>query len=352
MNNQSSPPPHLTKLLSSWLNVGLLFVAGQAVFSYGALAGFLFTGAFFTAFILMLPLIWLYPRRVFPEAILIRFVRIVGFIETSTIHLFILLLFITAKMDYSSFLFLSLTGLVFGMFIFISIWRKKADLLVFVKLTFLLAAAVFLPNYVYLQKGLETAYYNLLNYYPKFLHLEQEGTFLLFFLLMVTFFSKMFIEIPNLQNYVNSKFWPGIRKLLLGIFIWGTVILAFSTMTLVSITYTSATVHINTLFFAIFEKQSQSVLVIAIFSGLFICTFIELFNAQNLIKEEKRSVRMILSGISVVLATTLFVQMVPVLKIFLLFGLAGAFLCLLFLLKALVLHLNIKTVKMNINKKF
>ncbi|WP_147512912.1 hypothetical protein [Brevibacillus massiliensis] len=90
------------------------------------------------------------------------------------------------------------------------------------KVALLFIMAIFMPIYIYLQKGLETVYHNLLHYKPSVLHLDQSGIFLFLLACSLALLGKM------VQNHTSRSetVWAAIC--------WATTIMAFSTMAVVA----------------------------------------------------------------------------------------------------------------------
>lgn len=345
MNMKHVVPPSLTKLVSSWLTVSLLFVSGQAVLLYGALAGLLIIGSFFTAFFLSIPFLSLLNARDKDSPVLAVLNKAL-FLESFSIHFFIVCLIFDAALSYIP--TLSLISILVILFFLILFLGKKVDIITTLKMALLLSLAILLPNYNYLQKGLETVYHNLLHYHPKFLHLEQNGALLLFFLLVATFFSKFIVQLPLLEKYVEVQLWRGLRKILIGTFIWATIILAFSTMTLVSFT------HIRPLefernFFMMLDNQMGKAFIMTVLLCLIISSLIEMYGACRIIKRTRGHWKALLIGIGAILGGYYYFSEFSIFYIFLAFGGGMFLLCILHLL-SLIHHKNIKIRKINANE--
>lgn len=340
-------PPSLSKLVSVWLTISLLFVSGQAVYSYGALAGFIIIGSFLAAFVLLISFLWMSRRKLMKNSRLLTLLRAILFLESVTIHLLILFLTLNASLRYSSYLILFV--LTVFLLVLIVLFRNKADRLHTVKIAILLGLAVFLPNYIFLQKGLETVYHNLLHYHPRFLHVEQEGAILLFFLLTATFFSKMFSQLPWLDRYVEVNFSKGIQKLFFGTLIWATIILAFSSMTLVSFTHAKPLHHENELLFMMLGQQVERGFLIIVYLSLFTSTIIELSGAIRKLAPEHSFLKLGLAATAIILTGVSYQSGISIITLFISFGFISSIICLIYLIRMFLHHLNIKTGKVDIN---
>lgn len=347
MNRHTSLPPSLSKLVSAWITVSLFFVSGQAVMSYGVLAGFLIIGAFLTAFLLIIPFLWLSRSKRLVDSFLLSILKKWIHLGSFTIHLLILMLILHASLQYfSSFILISLTVFsVLAVFIF----RRKTSTLQTFKLVILLGLAVFLPNYIFLQKGLETVYHNLLHYHPGFLHLEQEGALFFFCLITGAFFAKMFAMIPMLDQYVEQKFSKGIQKIFFGTVIWATIILAFSSMTLVSYINSKPFQQENRLFFDVLGQQMDGIFLMVIIFSLYFSAFIEMFGAATSLIQTKSAANLLYIVIGAISAAYFYLSHVSIILIFLLFGSAACLICLIYLVQLFFHHINIKKRKININ---
>ncbi|PLR95872.1 hypothetical protein [Bacillus sp. T33-2] len=340
--HQPFPQP-LSKLVSAWMTVSLLFVSGQAVFTYGALAGFMIVGAFLMAFLLIIPFLWLHRSKGREQSPFLTILEYVIFFESFTLHFVILLLIASSALAFTSPLRLMGLAIPFITAILFFLGRKGA-----IKLAVLLGLSIFLPNYFFLQKGLETVYHNLLHYHPRFLHLQQEGAWVLFGLLVAVFFAKLYAQIPFLYGYVENRFWKGIQKLFFGYLIWATVILAFSSMSLVSFNYQMPAGQGNQRFFLMLEELMDQVFIAIILLGLAACSTLELSAAARKIGNNI-SKRLLMAGMAVILGIFFYIREVAIIKLFVLFGAGSAVICLLHLVYTAIHHKYIKTRKININ---
>lgn len=263
-------PKSLTFLLSSWLTISLIFLSGEIVTRYGAFGGLVIVLAFMLALLCFIPLLKINLETELPG--LHAFLLLLWLLESLLVHLFIgsMLLHIAFQLDiYEAILVSSV------IFMVVSILLYKLDDFVsgfqLVKLTIIFGLAILLPNYVYLQKGLETVYHNLLHYHPRILHLEQEGLNYLFLFALVIFFAKFFLQSADLKLVIGEFSKKGIQKLFLGAVIWSTIILAFSTMTVVATTQALPFEHHNELMIQLIKKLSTPfifyLVIFALYSG-------------------------------------------------------------------------------------
>lgn len=346
MIQQPSFPQSLTKLVSIWLNVSLLFVSGQAVVSYGVLAGFLITGAFLLAFILFIPILWLYRSKMLFDSFLTKLLSKLVSLEILVINLLIAGMIIKAASMYESPLFLFSIAFILTVAAYLLRNHLKLEL---VKLAILLGLAILLPNYIFLQKGLETVYHNLLHYHPRFIHLEQDGAAFFFLLLTAGFFSKMFAHLPMIGQYLEGNFFRGIQKLFVGSVIWSTIILAFSSMTLVSVINTKSFKHENQLLFYMLEQQVEEVFLVFVFIALFISILIEGSKSTQSLFQGKSIFTFINFGAAAALVAYFYLSGTSFISIFLLFGGINSIFCLAHLVFVLLRHKNIKTRNVDIN---
>lgn len=347
MNVHKQTPPSLTKLVSSWLTVSLIFVSGQSVLLYGALAGFIILGAYLTALLLLIPFFRLSRENKLPKSPFMSLLKSIVFIEKFSIPFLIVILIFFSHESYDSYLFA--IGICLVLILMVILIARGTGKITTIKVSILLCLAIFLPNYIFLQKGLETVYHNLLHYHPRFLHLEQDGAGTFYLMLTAVFFSNLFVQLPFLETYVGTQFWKGIRKLLIGFSIWSPFILAFSTMTLVSFAYNDPTGVENNLFFIMLNKHVKGVFNISILLCLCLSSFIEIFQATRKLNNMSLGWKIVLIGGAVLLAVSFYFSGVSILNLFLLYGSLLAICCFGHLIYLIINHQNIKSRKIDIN---
>ncbi|GAE26741.1 hypothetical protein JCM9140_2832 [Halalkalibacter wakoensis JCM 9140] len=338
-------PLSLTVLLSNWFSISMLFISGEVVLRYGAKAGFVMVLAFLVALILVFPL--LKEKRL--SNVSTDWLRLFWLMEVILLQLFIGIILIKEIFSFAIFeaAFWTIMGSLFFTLL-LKYVKKLLTLFEISLLSLIFGMAILLPNYVYLQKGLETVYHNLLHYHPKLLHQDQTGINGLFFLLVLIFFSKLFVQIPVLRQVTGSTNGKGFRKLIIAGIIWSTIVLAFSTMTIVSITQNMTIVHSNELVPELLRKLSTPFIFYTVLISFYIGTFIKIalsfLTFLDFPHKGSLSPKLIYLtlGCLIVLVPYLYVKEYTVLAIFLYVGALLSSLTILSFLFSLVKNLTMK----------
>lgn len=250
-------PLNITLLISNWLSVSMIFLIGEVVINFGVFASLIVVSTFilaFLAFVMLQRTILSATEQSIPlEKIALGFWHMEIFI----LHFIISGIFLESIFNISYYLSIVIAVfIVLTAGIMVAGWkgvRPRIQNLKFILISWL---AIFLPTYIYLQKGLESVYHNLLHYHPRILHYDQKGIMLLIFAAFFIFFTKFFIQRKVIMKYIGVSYNKGIRKLVVAIFIFSTFILAFSTMTVVAITQNIEFTHANELFVLLIKKTS------------------------------------------------------------------------------------------------
>jgi hypothetical protein len=254
-------PVTVALLASIWLTGSMIFASGEAVINYGAFGGILLSVSFLMAFLVLCLLLWRVDK--FAEHVLSPFCQKV---MLSLLVIMILELLITqglaaglilqSLLDFSfdvSVLFFY--GLVFvAVLLQRNLREEQLNLLAVTKLIALFIVAILLPNFIFLQKGLETVYYNLIHYHPRVLHLEQTGLFAFFMASSVIMFSKLTIYVPMLQKELTENKKRTLLKLGISVLSWSSIVIAFATMTIIGITERVRATHVNELVLLLVKK--------------------------------------------------------------------------------------------------
>ncbi|MBM7661679.1 hypothetical protein JOC85_002482 [Bacillus mesophilus] len=265
----------LTILIGTWLSVSIVFLAGEIIFRYGALAGILVVAALLTSFILLMPLLK-YEPSLTPK--LNSYRSVIFFIWL--LEILILNMFIGTIVLEVGFHMSRLTSFLLHFIVMVSVLiglnpsKKVLNFIIVVNITLIFVLAQFLPTYIYLQEGIETVYHNLLHYHPKVLHINQEHHLIYFVVAIFIFSSKFFLLLPLFRKYGGSDAWTGIRKLFVCILIIATMILAFSTMTIFAMTQNLTTEHLNELLLLLIKKQSSPFVFHLIIVMLYLLTIL------------------------------------------------------------------------------
>ncbi|MDW7649718.1 MAG: hypothetical protein SCK29_01085 [Bacillota bacterium] len=264
-------PVTVALLASIWLTGSMIFASGEAVIHYGAFGGILLSVSFLLAFLVLSLLLWRVPgftnqnRAPFWQKIMLGLI-IVMILELLITQGLAAGLIIRSLFAYS----LDTSVFIFFTLIFIAIlFIKKAgdetlDLLRITKLIALFILAIFLPNYIFLQKGLETVYYNLIHYHPRVLHLEQAGLSPFFVASSIIMFSKLVIYIPLLQRDLAENRKRTLLKLGIAVLSWSSIVIAFATMTIIGITERVRSTHVNELVLILVEKVAPPSIYLAV----------------------------------------------------------------------------------------
>ncbi|WP_339160894.1 hypothetical protein MHB50_21230 [Siminovitchia sp. FSL H7-0308] len=257
-------PLNIIYLISSWLSISMIFIIGEVVIRFGVFSSIVIVCAFMLAFCASFLLQKLTKSPAFAikkQSIAGRIIRSVRILEVYVLHLFV-----------SGLIFHSL----FQINIYISVFSTAATFLILAsflpnkknwkqmikeaKFTIISGLAIILPTYIYLQKGLESLYHNLLYYQPQVLNHDAESLRLLWLIAFFIFFAKLLWQGDVIVKYTNPSFKKGISKLLIAVFIFSTFLLAFATMNVVAITQNLEYSHANELFILLIKKLSPSLM--------------------------------------------------------------------------------------------
>lgn len=269
MNKQK--PLSLPILLANWLSVSIIFITSEAVSYYGALAGIAMVLALMLAYVAVLPRL---KNKMKGEAVTSSPKKTSISTKIISFETFFLSSFV------GSMLVENLTHFPIAF----SIWLPPAVAMVFVmffykmprffngmklaNIVLIFIVSIFFPIYIYLQEGLETVYHNLLHYYPKVLHLEQDGLISFFIFCFLIFFTKLTVQLTTIHHYVGvHSFGKAARKLFAAVVIASSIILALSTMTIVAITQSIEVNHQNYLL-SLFIQQKASPTIYLLFTNV------------------------------------------------------------------------------------
>ncbi|MBS4177780.1 hypothetical protein [Lederbergia citrea] len=257
---KSIKPLSVTYLISNWLSISMIFLISEAVIQYGVFAGFVIVCTFLLAFCAALPFL----RPILSNSAPVKnrswlnwLLLAVWLLEIFILHLLIsgVLLHTFFNMHNTVSVFFTV-AVILLIITFLSKWRMVIFAVKNIKFILISSLAIFLPTYIYLQKGLESVYHDLLHYHPTILHNEQKGIWMFITIAFLIFFSKFLLQGELLAKYTGPVLHKGIRKLFVAVFIFSTFILAFSTMTVVAITQNLEVSHVNELLVFLIKKLS------------------------------------------------------------------------------------------------
>ncbi|MBS4196185.1 hypothetical protein [Lederbergia citri] len=331
-------PLNVTYLISNWLSISMIFLIGEAVIQFGVYAGIVIVGVFILAFCVALPFlkpIFSNPTPVRKPKWLKELLLAVWLLEIFILHFLIsgLLLQAFFDMHYTVSVFFTM-GISFCIIIFLSKMRMLVFVLKNIKFILLSSLAIFLPTYIYLQKGLESVYHDLLYYHPSVLHNNQKGIWVLIAVAFLIFFTKFLLQGEMLSKFAGKTFHKGMRKLFVAVIIYSTFILAFSTMMVVAITQNLEVNHVNELLLFMIRKLSTPNVSHLIGIALYISTLLTLVLSFFLFEDESDNKRLsrtptILILIASVCAIVFFHRQLTLLNIY---SFSGLLICGLFLL--------------------
>lgn len=241
-------------LISSFFTMIFIFLASDVVLQFGAYGGIILCASFFSASLL----IYLFKKILFKDkpglhqTALLYFALCIYLLEAFIVHVWVISTVLRYIDDKHLFVILFCIVLFFLVVFFFV--KRTSDLFInaciLINLLVTFVMAIMLPNFIYLQRGLETVYHNLIHYHPKVLHSSREGIGLLFFAFTILFFVRIYIvlflhaiNIEKLKSYL----------LLLSICV-GSVMLAFSTMIIVAVTERVQAIHPSTLIISMLDK--------------------------------------------------------------------------------------------------
>lgn len=294
-------PIHITSLVAGGLSASLVFASGEAVLRYGVFGGLAMSLAFILAYSLLL----LFARDMQPpSAWRDRLEQQVPFLGQKLLHLFswfigtellvtqgivaglILHSMINVPFLVSVLLFsLSSYDVVLSRRLF----GRISNSLALLNLSLIFPAAIFLPIYVYLQKGLETLYHDLLHYHPRVLHLEQAGLLEFAAVFFILAFAKLLLELSALQEDLAWNRRATLRKLGLTTLSWATVVMAFATMTIVSITERIDPIYANEQVILLIQKIASPTIFYTFSFVLLAVAFLSFLLSASKIRGKRQS---------------------------------------------------------------
>ncbi len=255
-------PLNITYLISSWLSISIIFLIGEVVIRFGVFSSLVIVGAFILAFgvsFLLQKLMLSWAFRLEKSPILGKIISALRLLEIYVLHLYICgLIFETFFQMKVHISVISTTIIVMVLIMYLPRGEKLQLNIKDAKFIIISGLAIVLPTYIYLQKGLESLYHNLLYYQPQLLNHDSINLWLLFWAAFFIFFSKLLFRGEGLK-YISTSVKKGISKLLMAVFIFCTFIMAFATMNIVAITQNLDVSHANELFILMIKKLSPSV---------------------------------------------------------------------------------------------
>ncbi|WP_144460516.1 hypothetical protein [Siminovitchia fortis] len=256
-------PLNITYLISSWLSISMIFIIGEVVIRFGVFSSLIIVCAFILAFVASFALqkfIALYSLGIKKSPILGQVILAIRFLEIYVLHLFVCGLIFHTLFQMNIYISVIPTSIIL---LVCAIYLPKGEKLHLSikdsRFVLISGLAIILPTYIYLQKGLESLYHNLLYYQPHVLNHDSKHLWLLLLGAFFIFFSKLLLQGEAIVNYTNPNVKKGIGKLLIAVFIFCAFILAFATMNIVAITQNLHASHANELFILLIEKLSPSV---------------------------------------------------------------------------------------------
>ena len=318
-------PLSITFLLGSWGSASMIFLIGEAVFQSGALTGLMITTALLLAFLLNSPL--LYSNSVSTcTTILKKAITYISYMGAMLLHLLIgsFILQVLVQLNVYMTLLLHLL-LIFIVIQLCNNWAFLKNGVLFGNVSLLFRLAIFLPIYIYLQEGLETVYHNLLHYHPYVLHLNQQHYLRYFFICLVIFSGKFYWQLPTLKRFAGSQMGKGIRKLLVAIGIFTTLILSFSTMTIVAATQNFDLENPNAVLLYLIEKKSSSPIFHLVCMSLYGLSLLSAITVHFKKGEEDGQIRNWIPGILLIVSSlfsiVLLYKNISLLYVYVIFGL-------------------------------
>lgn len=273
-------PLNIIYLISNWLSISMIFIIGEVVIRYGVYSSVVVVSAIILAFCISLPFQKYFSNRLLNRKGKLKLERLIialWLLESYVLHIFIsgLIMYTIAQINiYAS---ISLTVVIFLILsLYLKGREKRLQSLKRIKFNLISGLAILLPIYIYLQKGLEPIYYNLLYYQPKVLHYAPKDLWLLFIIAFIIFFAKFSLQGSVLAKYMGTNFKRGFSKLFVAVFIYSTFILSFATMNVVAITQNININHTNELFILLIKKMSNPIVFIMIGIVLYCATILTL----------------------------------------------------------------------------
>lgn len=321
-------PLNIIYLISSWLSVSMIFIIGEVVIQYGVYSTVVIVSAFIAAFFVSLPVQQYFSARFTNSKSKLRIERFIlglWLLESYMLHIFIsgLILYMVAQINVYVSIYVTVV-LFFGISFYMKKKETRRKRLNDTKFTLISGLAIVLPIYIYLQKGLESVYHNLLYYQPKVLHYQPKDLLVLFLVAFIIFITKFSLQGSIITKYKGINLKQGYSKLLVGIFIYSTFILSFATMNVVAITQNLNINHTNELFVLLIKKLSTPTIFIMFIIVLYcstILTLVEVCYVYNIQNSESRSmITSYLLPLLAALLTILIYNKSSLLEIYLFFG--------------------------------
>lgn len=297
-------PLNITYLISSWVSISMIFIIGEVVTRFGVFSSLVIVSAFLLAFAVFFAL-QRSSFRLKKSSLLGKCITTIRFLEIYILHLFICgLVFHTA---FNVNIYISVFSTSFILFIcaiYLPKGKKFRQSIKDIRFILISGLAILLPTYIYLQKGLESLYHNLLYYQPQVLNHDSRSLWLLLLIAFITFFSKLLLQQEVIDKYTAQSFYKVTFKLLMAIFIYCTFILAFATMNVVAITQNLDYSQANELFILLVEKLSPSIIFKVFCMVLYFSTLIILIDALPSIVNERKGKPFFSSSFMFILVAT------------------------------------------------
>ncbi len=279
---------NLITFLSASINGSIIFFAGELVLDYGALGGIAFTVSILVAFLLFFAYYFFRREAIalpLPTPDKLGFIVILLFYcEMMMMQALLFTLILRSLFSFSIITVMSFFALL-QIILFVLQSRMSGSLLKIsgvLKLSLLFLMAILLPNYIYLQKGLETVYHNLLHYHPQVLHLEQVDLFYFLFASSIILSVKVIVHFQLSKLDVKREF----RKVSLLFFLWSTIILSFSTMTVIAITERIKANHQNEQLLLLIKGNSSSFIFMTIIILLLFVVVTSMITSHDALKKQ------------------------------------------------------------------
>jgi len=302
-------PKSITFLIGGGASVSLIFLTGEMAISYGALVGLSLVSAFIIICALFIPFL---KKQEVRESRLRRVIHFCYFIEILLLHVFIASTILVSVFHFHIFIAIITSLLLSAVLVILSRYSSYIPyIFMIINLTLLFSLAIFLTNYIYLQEGLETVYHNLLHYHPEVLHIYYENQSLVYWLTLLIIFTKLYIQLPTFEQFSKSIVGNGVSRLFVGAIIYVTLILSFSTMTIVAITQNIPSENVNELLILLIEEKSDSFIFLTIMLTFYLLSLIMNAIKYNEYKEkygEAKKMTFIMLGVAIMVGVYLLFQ--------------------------------------------
>lgn len=282
----------------------LLFLSSEIVFKFGAYGGLVLCTSFFTAAIIVYvfrkPLFYQQNHKKIQQMLLWLYL-----VELLALHTWMVMNI--AKFLGATHFPLSLAICLTVLPLTIFFVKRNNDLgfqaLVVLVFIVLFVLAILLPNFIYLQKGLETVYHNLIHYHPRLLHKEQQGLFSLYVAFTIVFVIKLYIVLA-LHVIDLKKIRPYVFLISLSA---GSIMLAFSTMIIVAVTERIQSNNENVLVIAMLAKLLKPYIFesvwLLLLSGSVLSLFLVVMLVRKQVEMDQRTYKTIVIPFSIVVLT-------------------------------------------------